>query len=209
MANVAAPFGALQRGTASGPPNFASAGNPPFRILSTYNTAIGYGDLVTLVAGANPTGYINRWTAGSGSATYQVAGVFYGCRYLSTSQKKTVWNNFWPGSDAAADAEAFVCSDPNALFLIQSGDASVPIDYTYVGMTADVVMGTVDTVGGNGKMSLLKPVGSTNTQYLPFKVVDIVKDPPGVNGTDITTAYNDVVVAFNNQIFKSLLTIHS
>ena len=211
MANVAGAFGALQWGTTSGPPNFAqyASATQAFRIASGNATAIGYGDLVQLVAGANPTGYIQRWVAGNGSATVQVAGVFYGCAYQSTGQKRRVWSNFWPGSDATGDVEAFVDANPNSIFMIQSGDASVPIDQTYIGMTADVVMGTVNTTTGSGLMSLLKPVGSTNTQNLPFKVLGPITAPPGVNGTDATTAFNNVLVTFNNQIFKSLLTIHS
>jgi len=210
MANVQGAFGAVQQGTVNGgTPNFAQTASrtQSFRIASTYNTAIGFGDLVTLVAGANPTGYLNRWTAGNGSATVQVAGVFYGCEYLSTGQKKWVWNNWWPGSDATGDVTAFVCADPNALFMIQGG--STPIDQTYIGMTADVAMGTVSTTTGWSGMSLLTPVGSTNTQNLPFKVYGCITQPPGVNGTDVTTGYNNVLVGFNNQLFKSLLTVHS
>ncbi len=208
MANVAGAFGLSQVGSTGHPVNFSSSGNPPFRISASNGTAIGYGDPVLLVAGANPTGFISRWVAGNGSATVQVAGVFYGCKYFSTGQKKTVWNNFWPGSDATGDVEAFVCADPNATFIVQAGDATKPIDYTYIGLTADMVMGTVSTTTGNGGSSLLLPSASSPTT-LPFKVVGLVKDPPNVNGTDITTAFNNVIVAFNNQIFKTLATIHS
>ena len=207
MANVASPFGAIQWGTVNGgTPNFASMNNPPFRIGAGYATAIGYGDLVTLVSGGSPSGYINRWTATDGSATYQAAGIFYGCRYLSTSQRKTVWNNFYPGSDATGDVEAFVCADPNAIFMIQASTG--PIDQTYIGQTADVVMGSVNTTTGWSAMALANPSASSPAN-LPFKVVGVVNAPPGVNGTDTTTASNNVLVAFNNQIFKSLLTIHS
>jgi len=209
MANVAGPFGALQWGTVNGgTPNFAQSGSrtQSFKISSGYGTAIGFGDLVTLVSGSNPTGYINRWVATDGSATYQVAGVFYGCAYLSTGQKKWVWNNWWPGSDATGDVTAYVCADPNAIFQIQAN--SGPIDQTYLGLTADVVMGTVNTTTGQSAMSLATP-SATNPQYLPFKVIGCITEPPGVNGNDVTTAYNNVLVAFNNQIFKSLLTIHS
>lgn len=210
MANVAGPFGALQWGTVAGStPNFSqyASSKQAFRIASGNATAIGFGDLVTLVAGSAPTGYIQRWTAGSGSATVQVAGVFYGCRYLSTGQKKVVWNNWWPGSDATGDVEAFVVANPDALFQIQSG-AAVPIDQTYTGLTADVIMGTVNTTTGQSAMSLLLPAVS-GPANLPFKVLGPITDPPGVNGTDATTAFNNVLVTFNNQIFKSLLTIHS
>lgn len=207
MANTASPFGAIQWGTVNGAtPNFAGMNNPPFRIGAGYTTAIGYGDLVTLVAGSSPSGYLNRWVNGSGSATFQVAGVFYGCKYFSTSRRATVWNNYWPGSDATGDVEAFVCADPNAIFMIQANAG--PIDQTFIGQTADVVLGTVNTTTGWSAMSLSLP-STTNPQYLPFKVVGVVNAPAGVNGTDTTTAYNNVLVGFNNQIFKSLLTIHS
>jgi len=209
MANTAGPFGALQWGTVNGAtPNFMQWGSATaaFRIASGYGTAIGFGDLVTLVAGSSPTGYIQRWIAGDGSATYQVAGVFYGCAYNSTGQKKRVWNNWWPGSDATGDVEAYVCADPSALFMIQAN--SGPIDQTYTGLTADVVMGTVNTTTGQSAMSLATPSASSPAN-LPFKVLGPITAPPSVNGNDDTTAYNNVLVTFNNQIFKSLLTIHS
>ena len=207
MANLQGPFGLVQFGTASGPVNFAQAGSgSPYRISSGYATAIGFGDLVTLVSGSTPTGYLNQWIAGDGSATYQVAGVFFGCKYYSTSQKKTVWNNYWPGADATGDVEAFVVDDPNAQFKIQAN--SGPITLASLGTTADVVVGTVNTTTGLSAMSLATP-STSNPSYLPLKVVNVVTSPPGANGTDVTTAYNDVIVAFNNQIYKNLLTVHS
>lgn len=204
MSNSQGPFGAVQAGSITGGPvNFAVSGNPPYRISSAYSTAIGFGDLVTLVA-ATPTGYLNRWTAGAGSASVQVAGVFFGCKYYSTSQKKIVWNNYWPGSDATGDVEAFLCSDPNAQFMIQAN--SGPITQADVGLTADVDMGTVNTTTGLSAMSLIAP-STTNPQYLPFKILNVVTTPPGAIGTDVTAAYNNVIVGFNNMVGKSLLTI--
>jgi hypothetical protein len=41
---------------------------------------------------------------------------------------------------------------------------------------------------------------------LPFTITGFVQDPPGANGTDITTGYNLVKVTFNNQIFRAGLT---
>jgi hypothetical protein len=207
MSNTQGPFGAVQIGTASGMPNFAQAGSgSPYRISSGYGTAIGFGDLVTLVSGATPTGYINRWVNGSGTATFQVAGVFYGCRYYSTSQRRMVWNNYWPGSDATGDVDAFVCDDPSAQFKIQANLG--PITQASLGTTADAVMGTVNTTTGLSAMALDAP-STSNPSTLPFKIVNVVLTPPGANGTDITTAYNNVIVAFNNQLYKNLVTVHS
>lgn len=206
MSNTQGPFGAVQVGAVTGGPvNFAVSGNPPFRIASSYNTAIGFGDLVTLVP-ATPTGYLTRWVAGAGSATVQAAGIFYGCRYYSTSQKKTVWMNYWPGSDATGDVEALVCSDPNAQFMIQAYSTAIGQDY--VGCTADVNMGTVNTNTGVSGMALITPSTSSPTT-LPFKVISIVNTPPGANGTDSASSYNNVIVGFNNMIYKSLATIDS
>lgn len=206
MANTQGAFGALVTGTSSGPVNFAESSNPPFRIASNYGTAIGYGDLVTLVSGGSPTGYLQRWVNGSGTATFQVAGVFLGCRYFSTARQTTWWSRYWPGSDATGDVTAFVESDPNAQFVIQA--TLGPITQASIGQTSDVTMGSVNTTTGMSGMSL-DAASTMNPQYLPFKILGIVTSPPGANGTDVTTAYNNVIVGFNNQINKNLLTVHS
>lgn len=197
MANVNAPFGFLRIGTSSGVPNYAQDANPPWRIA--YNAgAIYYGDLVRLTS-ASDTGYIIQATAAD--STIPNVGVFYGCSYFSTSQKKTIFNNYWPGTDVASgnDVTAYVETDPNALFMVQAGASAV--GYTALGQTVDIVVGTGSTTTGQSGMYLGVP---TTTATLPFKVVNLLTSPPGINGRDYTTAYNIVIVAFNYQIFKSL-----
>ena len=63
---------------------------------------------------------------------------------------------------------------------------------------------TGSTVTGQSGMSLSTP---TTTVTLPFKVVNVVTSPPGAPGTDLTAAYNNVIVAFNNQQYKALLGV--
>lgn len=206
MANLQGPFGFSQSGTASGPPNFARQGSPTaYKIKSTYATAIFYGDAVRLwIAGDTGTsalGYVIQWTAADGSATKQVAGIFMGCEYYSTSQRKAVWNNYWPGSDATGDVTAYVCDDPNAQFLVQAN--SGPIDKTYLGFGCDIASTPLgNTTTGISTMSITTP-SAASAATLPFKVVNIESSPPGANGTDSTTAYNNIIVAFNNQIYKT------
>ena len=203
MANTAGFFGFMQVGTASGPPNFASSGNTPYRIAAGYGTAIGFGDAVRMNS-SGPTGYIEQWANGDGAtATRILVGVFLGCRYYSTSQKKTIWNNYWPGSDATGDVEAFVADDPTSLWKVQANTG--PITQTAIGQTADVAATpVVNTTTGISGMSLATP---TTTNTLPFKVVNVITTPPGANGTDLTTANNYVIVAFNNQQYKALLGV--
>lgn len=205
MANVLGPFGFSQIGTASGMPNFAENSNPPYRIASGYATPIYYGDAVRMNV-SGPTGYIEQWAAADGgTATKILVGIFVGCSYYSTSQRKTVWSNYWPGSDATGDVSAFVVDDPNAQFKVQAGVAAVPFTQAMVGQTADIVTTPVGnaTTGISG-MKLDTP---TTTVTLPFKVVNIINTPPGANGTDLTTAYNYVIVTMNNQQYKALLGV--
>jgi hypothetical protein len=36
----------------------------------------------------------------------------------------------------------------------------------------------------------------------PFRILDFIREPPGVNGTDPASAYFWLFVTFNNQDFK-------
>jgi hypothetical protein len=191
MANTAAPFGFRQyRGTGSVP----TYEQVPAKIASNNSTAIFYGDAVVPVTGT-ATGYIKQATA----STVPLAGIFVGCKYVSVSQKRTVWSNYWPGSDANGDVEAYIINDPNSQFVVQAGASGIPA--SKVGQLAQLVVGSGNTATGISGMYLNDTVGTTATY--PFRVVDVVTDPPGQNGTDATSAYNYVVVAFNNVLTRS------
>lgn len=206
MANVLAPFGFSVVETAGGPVNYSSSSNPPYRIRAGNSTAIFFGDLVRYGASSD-AGYMVQWANGDGSTTQQAVGIFIGCKYYSTSQRKTVWNNYWPGSDATGDVEAYVVDDPNTLFKVQSGYATAAITQTSQGLCADIVASpTGSTTTGISGMSLAQPTASSPT-VLPFKVWSVVTSPSTANGTDLTTAYNYLIVSFNNQIYKSLQAV--
>jgi hypothetical protein len=209
MANTLAPFGFLRWGVTGQAPNFSfSSGEPSnsgvqgYRIASGYSTAIYYGDAVRMNV-SGPTGYVEQWANGDGSTSSKIlTGIFLGCQYYSNSQKKTTFNNYWPGSDASSDVTAYICDDPNSLWMVQAGVAATPFTSAMIGQTADIVATPVgSTTTGYSGMSLNTP---TTTNTLPFKLVGLVVSPQGVNGRDVTTAYNYAVVAFNNQQYKSL-----
>jgi len=188
MANTNTPFGFRQvKGTGSVPTYELSTR----KIASNNSTAIFFGDAVIPLT----TGYIGQATA----STVRMEGIFYGCKYLSTSQKRVVWSNYWPGADATGDVTAYICDDPNAQFIVQSSDASgtSPIAFANVGEYINIAVGTGNTANGISGMTVDQDTLGT-TVTLPFRIVGLVEDPPGVNGTDITTEYNQVIVAFNN-----------
>jgi hypothetical protein len=182
MPNTNAPFGfRVYRGMGATPTYELSV-----RLVKSDNTtAIYFGDPVTNLN----TGYIARATAG----TAQISGIFAGCKYLSTSQKRTVWSNFWPGADAAADVEAYIIDAPNAQFLVQAGGTAIGL--ADMGLYVQFNLGTGNSATGISGAFVESPAV---TATLPFRIIGFDVDPPGANGTDISSAYNYVIVGFNN-----------
>jgi hypothetical protein len=200
VANTNTPFGFQQYfGGSGGAPTFAQSS----RLIASGNgTAIYFGDpVMPVVSTAN--GYITQAAAG----TTTLAGIFVGCKYLSTSQKRTVWSNYWPGSDATGDVTAYVVDDPNAQFKVMGGSTTFNITGSLstvtsspVGQYAQFTIGSGNTANGISG-AYLSSVGTTVT--FPFIVRGLITNPPGANGTDPTTAYNWVVVGFNNEWLRS------
>lgn len=197
MANTFAPFGFSQySGTGSAPTYEQNVG------FCAYNTAAMYfGDPVF----QNSDGSIYPTTPGTGI----LAGVFVGCKYLSVSQKRTVWSNFWGAADVASSntVEVYVVNDPNAKFVAQvGGSTSTGLAATDIGANVQFAYGTPNTMSGVSGAYIDITVTPTTTATLPFKVVGLVTSPPGANGT-ASGAYNYAVVAFNNVSTKTLTGI--
>ena len=132
----------------------------------------------------------------------QIAGIFIGCQYLSVAQKRTVWSNYWPGSDVASSSTVtgYIVNDPNAKFLVQTDSSGAAL--TNINNTVGFTIGSGNTSNGiSGAYLNMSTAGTDNSE--PFKIVSLVIDPPGSNGTE-AGAYNYAVVAFNNVSTKQL-----
>ena len=196
MANTNAPFGFRQyQGGAGGAPTFAQTAR---RIAAGNTTAIYYGDpVMPVVSTAN--GYITQGSPG----TTTLAGIFVGCKYLSTSQKRTVWSNFWPGSDVASTNQVigYIVNDPNARFIAQSDSTGIayPAD---INATIGFVIGSGNTSTGISGAYLDTTTLNTATYNVnaPFKVVGVyqptVSSFPGSYAAG--QAYDWAIVAFND-----------
>lgn len=200
MANTNAPFGFRQYfGGNGGAPTFSQV---LMRIASTNTTAIYYGDPVMPVIGS-ANGYITQGAPG----TTALAGIFIGCRYLSVAQKRVVWSNYWPGSDANGDVDAYVINDPNAQFVVQGNSTTFNITGSLTNFTSSPIGQYAQFAIGSGSTATgisgayLNTLGTTVT--FPFIVVDLVRFPPGANGADPTSASNWVVVGFNNALTRT------
>jgi len=193
MANANTPFGFQQYQGNGSAPTYEQV-----PVTIAYNaSAIYYGDPVE----PDANGLIVQGDGTTGNAG--IAGIFVGCKYLSVSQKRTVWSNYWPGSDVASgnSVEGYIVNDPNAKFVVQSdatgivqGDVNLNIGYA------------IGTGNANTGISGAYATGAATTATLPFRIVGLLTQPPGAPGTD-TGAYNRIIVAFNNVATKSLTGI--
>ena len=190
MANTNAPFGFRQYSGTGSAPTYEQV---PVQIA--YNaTNIFFGDPVEPAADGTVT-------QGDGTtAAAGIAGIFVGCQYLSVAQKRTVWSNYWPGSDVASTnvVTGYIVNDPNAKFVAQTDSSG--LDQTAVNGTIGYTTGSGNTANGISG-AYLSGLGPT-TATLPFRVVGLVTDPPGSAGT-ASGGYNWAIVAFNNVTTKN------
>ena len=195
MANTAAYNGFQQYSGTGSAPTYEQVA-----VKIVYNaSAIYYGDPVN----PDSNGYIVVGATSAGSGNTQIAGIFVGCKYLSTSQKRTVWSNYWPGSDVASTqtVEGYIINDPNAKFVAQSNGTG--LTQADVNMTIGFNIGSGNSNNGISGAYLNPDVSLGTDSSQPFKVVALLSDPPGVNGTE-SGAYAKAIVAFNNVSTKQL-----
>lgn len=194
MANTNAPNGFM--------PTWGTFGGaaPTFSFITRQ---IAYGDTTKIYRGdpvkSLNTGYVAQWTAST--AVSQLAGIFWGCKYKSTSLGRTVWNNYWPGGDVASTdtVEAYLIPcNLSVPMVFEAQSDGTAFAFADIGQCVDVTLGTGSTQTGQSGASLAySTLGVTAT--LPFRIVGLLSDyaPPGLNGTDNTTSYNRVLVAAN------------
>lgn len=181
-----------------------SANQTAYRIAPTNTNIIYTGDVVVMLS----TGYIDELAPG----TTPPLGIFNGCEYISSSQGKLVFSPQYPGADQITDGivTAFVIDDPAAIFLVQTGwSAGTPAAaaQTVIGSNAQYANGTGSTLTGQSGSYIDLNTTPTTTSTLPFRILDLVRDPPGANGTDLTTPYNWLKVMWNNEFYRQLTGI--
>lgn len=135
---------------------------------------------------------------GTGNLT-TICGVFQGVDYTPVGGIPS-FSSFWPGQ-SAGDGKAHLIDAPNALFLAASLNTAVPT--TAIGANIGFSTGAGGTTIGAGFASYVVDQATITTG--PSGAFQIYSMYPGIgNGSDTTTAYNWVVVTFNNQRFKNL-----
>jgi|TARA_R110000764_G_scaffold27962_4_gene65841 hypothetical protein len=183
MTAVAAPYG-LKPINLIGGQVFAGA-TRQIPILNGYATSVFNGDLVKLVTSGNV-----EKDVGTTAAT--PVGIFLGCSYTDSVRGFTQ-SQYWPASQVATDAVAYVCDDPDVLFKVAIVSGTTVI----VGKArADLVGGNLQLVqnagviaSGNSKVAANNTAATTAT--FPLRVVDVVEDSTDANGL-----YTEVICKF-------------
>src|SRR6266853_1405142 len=217
MANTAVAFGLRHVGYMEG---FAPTYGLRHRKIALGNTnPIFHGDPVTSLN----TGYIAQSVS---AAAVQWAGVFSHCEYFSVSQQRKIRSNYWPGSDAQFDVDAFILDANGALFVAATDGSNVTtfapagaILFNAVDNNIDINIatgGSATPTTGQGNTiaqlsgALLKPSSiAAATTTLPMRLIapysdSVVPGQPvagstgGPNGADNTSAFNWWVVTFNS-----------
>lgn len=197
MSNTAYAFGFKHVG-------FLPGGAPDYQlstrqIASSNTNSIYFGDPVLKSAAS---GFIDVATVN----TLTIDGIFQGCMLIPSTGGAPTWSLFYPGA-AGAVVTAYVLEAPNALFMAAATNTNIPA--SAIGENIGFSTGTGSTFGGGLSGYTLDQSTLSTTNTLPFQVVALFGGTNGNfggvgNGSDSTSAYNWVVVAFNNQRFKQL-----
>lgn len=211
MANTNNPFGFRQFGMREG--SAPTAGFDRKFISSGYTNPVFTGDAVVrsttppyLVSGGSSQG-TGGVTLGASAAINE--GIFMGCKYYNTNVSRTVWNSYWPGSGATGDVEAYVCTNPEELYIVQGSTGAV-LGSTNVGMLVpQITTGSSqgNTLSGISNMIVNSSLVTGLSSMGQWQIVDIYSNyaPPGVNGTSTGSEGMQIVIVQPNIAIRRTL----
>lgn len=188
MATTATPYGLRPINEVSGLPYAGATRKLP--ITSGFATNIFYGSVVVIAA----NGTIQLMTdVGSAADPFPAGtiGVFMGCSYTDAVMG-FVNRQFWPASQVAGDALAFIVDDPDVAFQVQGDNTMAQATLGMNAPLSNVQSGTTgSTATGNSNVALDATTAATTG--IAFRVVDFINAP----GSAVGDAFTDVVVKFN------------
>jgi hypothetical protein len=127
-------------------------------------------------------GFVTRAAVTTGTGSNQVTGIFLGVTFTNPITKQKQFQQFWPASTLAGDAQAVVCDDPDTVFkavvcsattVVASGAlAMVGTNLSMVNNAA--VASSLST--GNSANAVLAPTATPVTSILPVRCVGVVGD---------------------------------
>jgi hypothetical protein len=173
--------------------------------VSASDTGVyGEGDPLMLLS----SGYVTCFTKGTTASA--LAGIFKSCEYYSSAFGRRIWSNYFPGSGVSGDVLVSVTPTIGSIaprFLVSSSGAK-PITMSQLWQNVDILAGSSSAsssaiVGGlyRSTCSIDTFSGIATTNTLPWRIVGLYADiapSSTVNGADLTTQYNWVLVEPNS-----------
>jgi hypothetical protein len=154
-------------------------------IATTYGTTIFQGDIVKGVGG----GTVEK-DVGTTAATPN--GIFVGCFFTDATMGPR-YQNYWPASQVATDAVAYIVDDPNILFKIAITSSGVVISslaITDIGANLAITQTAGDTINGVSRVSADDTSATTNTY--PIRVISLVEETRNTSG-----GYTEAICKWN------------
>ena len=154
-------------------------------IASEYATTIFQGDIVKGVGG----GTVEKDT---GTTACTPNGIFVGC-FFTDATTGPRYQNYWPASQAATDAVAYIVDDPNILFKIAITSSGVVISslaITDIGANLQITQTAGATINGVSRVSADDTSATTNT--FPLRVISLVEETRNAAG-----GYTEAICKWN------------
>jgi len=195
MANESSAYGLIPVGIVGG--NANTTGVTEYEIANDDTNPIFNGSICVPLA----AGVIAHAGATSGGTT-QALGVLTGIEYVDSGTGKTIWKNFWPGSNSVSvdtnyPVKAFVADNPNQLFRVATDATLTNVATAQAAVFANASLGTSARTGatGTGKSNSALSVSSIAvTATLPLRIVGIIDDAAN---SDVTAAGYPLLVRLN------------
>lgn len=154
-------------------------------IATTYSTSIFQGDIVKGVTG----GTVEKDV---GTTACTPNGIFVGC-FFTDATTGPRYQNYWPASQAATDAVAYIVDDPNILFKIAITSSGVVISslaITDIGANLQITQTAGATINGVSRVSADDTSATTNT--FPLRVISLVEETRNTSG-----GYTEAICKWN------------
>lgn len=166
MANVSNPLGFVPVGNVNGNMTLRRT---EYSIASAYSTALSQGDPV------KSTGTSDNIAAAAAGDT--MIGIFDSVEYTDAAGNK-IRSNYWPASQVAADAVAYVFDDPDTIFEAEVNGVGLAAN-DQNSMT-DHVVGTPTTLHSTAVLDASAIAGSGKVGFKILKLVSLPNNNFGV-----------------------------
>ena len=183
MANIDAAFGLRPIAKVGSAPG-GTTGTTKYSIGDNQSTAIFTGD---------PVKYKNDGTVEVATASDALLGVFMGCFYTDPTTSKPTFRNYFPASLSPGDAIAFVCDDPDQLYVAQQDSDGANAVAANLNENANLVFGSGSTTTGISGVEIDSSTLATTATH-QVRLIAFYYSP----SNDATANNSDLVIKINN-----------